>query len=94
MEKKIKNAGDMTDTLEKMTNAVEAYEKNEEAKNAAMEAGVPVDDEDARNEAPPPETLGQEAVRKLGNVMAEGPSLNDMVKTMEEDVERQNTPDT
>ena len=59
-----------------------------------QEAGVPVDDEDARNEAPPPETLGQEAVRKLGVATADGPSVNDMVKTMEEENNVQNTPDT
>ena len=94
IEKKKKEALDLTDSLEKMTKTVESYEANEEAKNAAMEAGVPVDDEDARNEAPPPETLGQEAVRKLGEAMGDGPSLNDMVKTMEEDNARQNTPDT
>lgn len=94
VEKKTKEAEELTAGIEKMTKTVEAYEANEKAKNAAVEAGVPVDDEDARNEAPQPETLGQEAVRKLGVATADGPSVNDMVKTMEEENDLQNTPDT
>ena len=80
MKKKTKQA---TERSLERRQTVEAYEANEEAKNAAVEAGVPVDDEGygmKRRQL----RRGQEAVRKLGVAMADGPSVNDMVKTMEE----------
>jgi hypothetical protein len=82
----------VTEMLQKLTQRVEGA-KSDEAKNAALKAEIPGGDEvtDGRPELGTP---AADAMTALGRVMAQGPTMGEMLSDLEQKNDEQNTKDT
>lgn len=81
----------VTEMLQKLTQRVESA-KSDEAKNAALKAEIPGGDEvtDGRPESGTP---AADAMTALGRVMAQGPTMGEMLSDLEQKNDEQNTKD-
>ena len=82
----------VTEMLQKLTQRVEGA-KSDEAKNAALKAEIPGGDE-VTDGRPEPGTPAADAMTALGRVMAQGPTMGEMLSDLEQKNDEQNTKDT